>query len=227
MSTGLMPGDDGRWRVSPAPDGRGTPDDAKPPPPHRFRWYWIVLAVALLLNSAVVVMVQGSAQPRVTVPFSPFFPHFEEPPRPVRGMPEYPKEPFSTLRTASVVRDPSTSTAELASAGSPAENRRRCAVAALCFRPRRPQPSQGGFVPSRNAGRPRAVSRPPQRLQRPLRRAPIPSSWSIARLALVATCAHDVGRAERSPMVPLRRGDPARKARTLGRLRGVPRGGIG
>jgi cell division protease FtsH len=68
-----MPRDKGRWRVSPAPDGRGMPDEHKPPPPHRWRGFWIVAAVLLALNLLSVAMTQRSGQPRVKVPFSPYF----------------------------------------------------------------------------------------------------------------------------------------------------------
>jgi cell division protease FtsH len=68
-----MPQDKGRWRVAPAPDGRGTPDEHKPPPPHRMRAFWIVVVVLLAINWIAVLMAQSSGQPRVKVPFSPYF----------------------------------------------------------------------------------------------------------------------------------------------------------
>jgi cell division protease FtsH len=68
-----MPQDKGRWRVAPAPDGRGTPDEHKPPPPHRIRGFWIVVLVLLAINWIAVLMAQSSGQPRVKVPFSPYF----------------------------------------------------------------------------------------------------------------------------------------------------------
>ena len=68
-----MPRDKGRWRVSPAPDGRGMPDEHKPPPPHRLRGFWIFAAVLLALNLLSLAMAQRSGQPRVKVPFSPYF----------------------------------------------------------------------------------------------------------------------------------------------------------
>ena len=64
--------DKGRWRVVPAPDGRGMPDEHKPKPPHRWRGFWIVVAVLLVINVLSVLMVRSS-QPRVKVPFSPYF----------------------------------------------------------------------------------------------------------------------------------------------------------
>ena len=69
-----MPQDKGRWRVAPAPDGRGLPDEHKPRPPHRLPWFWIAIAVALTLNWATLLMAQ-STEPRVKIPFSPYFLH--------------------------------------------------------------------------------------------------------------------------------------------------------
>jgi len=68
-----MPRDKGRWRVTPAPDGRGMPDEHKPAPPHRLRGFWIFAAVLLALNLLSVAMTQRSGEPRVKVPFSPYF----------------------------------------------------------------------------------------------------------------------------------------------------------
>jgi len=68
-----MPQDKGRWRVAPAPDGRGMPDDHKPPPPHRLRGFWILVLVLLVINWVGLLMAQPSGPPRVKVPFSPFF----------------------------------------------------------------------------------------------------------------------------------------------------------
>ena len=68
-----MPQDKGRWRVAPAPDGRGSPDDHKPRPPHRWRGFWIFVVVLLAINWLSVLMTQPSGQPRVKVPFSPYF----------------------------------------------------------------------------------------------------------------------------------------------------------
>jgi cell division protease FtsH len=68
-----MPQDKGGWRVAPAPDGRGMPESPKPPPPHRLRIFWIFVVVLLVLNWLVVLLSAPSGQPRVGVPFSPYF----------------------------------------------------------------------------------------------------------------------------------------------------------
>jgi cell division protease FtsH len=68
-----MPQDKRGWRVVPAPDGRGTPDEHQPPPPHRLRAFWIVFIVLLALNWLSVLLVQRTGEPRVKVPFSPYF----------------------------------------------------------------------------------------------------------------------------------------------------------
>src|SRR6201989_3017193 len=68
-----LPQDNGRWRVAPAPDGRGMPDEHKPAPPHRLRGFWIFVAVLLLINVLSVVATRSSGEPRVKVPFSPYF----------------------------------------------------------------------------------------------------------------------------------------------------------
>jgi cell division protease FtsH len=68
-----MPRDKQGWRVAPAPDGRGTPDEHKPTPPHRWRGFWIAVVVLLAINWLSVLLIQPPGQPRVKVPFSPFF----------------------------------------------------------------------------------------------------------------------------------------------------------
>jgi cell division protease FtsH len=68
-----MPHDKRGWRVAPAPDGRGMPDEHKPKPPHRLRAFWIFVLVLLALNILSVLAVGTSSEPRVTVPFSPYF----------------------------------------------------------------------------------------------------------------------------------------------------------
>jgi cell division protease FtsH len=67
-----MPQDKGRWRVAPAPDGRGMPEEHQPKPPHRLRGFWIFVAVLLAVNWVAVLMTAPS-QSRVKVPFSPYF----------------------------------------------------------------------------------------------------------------------------------------------------------
>ncbi len=68
-----MPRDQQGWRVAPAPDGRGMPEDHKPPPPHRLRSFWILVALLLALNWIFVLAFQPTSQPRVKIPFSPYF----------------------------------------------------------------------------------------------------------------------------------------------------------
>jgi cell division protease FtsH len=68
-----MPRDKQGWRVAPAPDGRGMPDEHKPPPPHRLRAFWIFVVILLALNWLSVLVFKPPGQPRVKIPFSPFF----------------------------------------------------------------------------------------------------------------------------------------------------------
>jgi cell division protease FtsH len=68
-----MPRDEQGWRVAPAPDGRGLPDEHKPRPPHRLRGFWILLIVLLAINWISVLAFRPSGETRVKVPFSPFF----------------------------------------------------------------------------------------------------------------------------------------------------------
>jgi cell division protease FtsH len=49
------------------------PDQHKPQPPHRWRGFWIFVLVLLALNWISVLAFQNSSEPRVTVPFSPYF----------------------------------------------------------------------------------------------------------------------------------------------------------
>ncbi len=71
-----MPRDKGGWHVSPAPDGRGMPEQAPSgPPPHRRPGFlWFVLAL-FAINWVLVLFFQPSAssEQRVTVSFNPFF----------------------------------------------------------------------------------------------------------------------------------------------------------
>jgi cell division protease FtsH len=73
VATSPMPRDKGGWRVAPAPDGRGMPEQHKPRPPHRLRGFWIFFVVLLAINWLSVLVFRPSAQPRVKVPFSPYF----------------------------------------------------------------------------------------------------------------------------------------------------------
>ncbi len=68
-----MPQDKHGWRVAPAPDGRGMPEEHKPTPPHRLRGFWIFVLVLLAVNWISVLIAQPAGQPRVSVPFSPYF----------------------------------------------------------------------------------------------------------------------------------------------------------
>jgi cell division protease FtsH len=68
-----MPRDKRGWRVAPAPDGRGMPEAHKPQPPHRLRGFWIFVVVLLAVNWLSVLLFQPGTQPRVKVPFSPYF----------------------------------------------------------------------------------------------------------------------------------------------------------
>ena len=59
--------------MNPAPDGRGMPAEHKPRPPHRLPIFWIILFLLFAINWGAVLMSQSAGQPRVTVPFSPYF----------------------------------------------------------------------------------------------------------------------------------------------------------
>jgi len=61
------------WQVAPAPDGRGMPEPPKPVPPHRLRGFWMFLVALLVVNWLLVLLFATSGQPRVKVPFSPYF----------------------------------------------------------------------------------------------------------------------------------------------------------
>src|SRR4051794_12946739 len=67
------------WNVSPAPDGRGRPEQPKPArrprTPSGSAWRWVaVIATALAVNYALSVTVFGpNENPQVTVPYSPYF----------------------------------------------------------------------------------------------------------------------------------------------------------
>ncbi len=68
-----MPRDRRGWRVAPAPDGRGTPEEHKPRPPHRLPFFWLLFGALLVVNVVAVGMSRPAAEPRVKVPFSPYF----------------------------------------------------------------------------------------------------------------------------------------------------------
>jgi len=68
-----MPRDRRGWRVAPAPDGRGAPEQPKPRPPHRVPGFWLFFLALLVINWVALLMVSSSGQPRVKVPFSPYF----------------------------------------------------------------------------------------------------------------------------------------------------------
>ena len=68
-----MPRDRRGWRVAPAPDGRGMPNEHKPPPPHRLRGFWIFVLVLLAVNWISVLAFRPAGAQRVAVPFSPYF----------------------------------------------------------------------------------------------------------------------------------------------------------
>jgi cell division protease FtsH len=63
------------WKVIPAPDGRGMPDQTtKPRPPHRRPGFvWFVVALVVVNWVLVALLTPASKQPRVTVAFNPFF----------------------------------------------------------------------------------------------------------------------------------------------------------
>jgi cell division protease FtsH len=65
--------DPGGWGVAPAPDGRGAPAAPPAPAPHRRRGFWIAVLALLALNVLTVVLFRPAGEPRVKVPFSPYF----------------------------------------------------------------------------------------------------------------------------------------------------------
>ena len=68
-----MPRDERGWRVAPAPDGRGAPESPPGRPPHRTRGVVIFVLVLLAVNWASVLLFRPAGQPRVHVPFNPYF----------------------------------------------------------------------------------------------------------------------------------------------------------
>jgi cell division protease FtsH len=70
-----MPRDKRGWHVSPAPDGRGMPEQAPTgPPAHRRPWFlWFVVILLALNWLSLLFFTPASGEQRVTVPFSPYF----------------------------------------------------------------------------------------------------------------------------------------------------------
>jgi cell division protease FtsH len=70
-----MPRDKRGWHVSPAPDGRGMPEHAPtgPPPHRRAGFLWFVVALLALNWLSLLLFQPSTGEPRVTVPFSPYF----------------------------------------------------------------------------------------------------------------------------------------------------------
>jgi cell division protease FtsH len=60
------------WRVDPAPDGRGTPPESKPPMIPRSRTF-IAFLLGLLVVNLVISFVTGGPPDRERVPYQPFF----------------------------------------------------------------------------------------------------------------------------------------------------------
>ncbi|HXW33901.1 MAG TPA: ATP-dependent metallopeptidase FtsH/Yme1/Tma family protein, partial [Acidimicrobiales bacterium] len=71
----MTPPSDGRGTTGNggAPGNRGTSGNGAPRPVHHFPLFWIVLIVLLLVNWGAVLMTRSAGQPRITVPFSPYF----------------------------------------------------------------------------------------------------------------------------------------------------------
>jgi cell division protease FtsH len=70
-----MPRDKRGWQVAPAPDGRGMPEQTPAgPPPHRRAGFWWFVVILIAVNwISVLAFTPSSGEPRVTVPFSPYF----------------------------------------------------------------------------------------------------------------------------------------------------------
>jgi cell division protease FtsH len=49
------------------------PEENQPRPPHRLRWFWLFFLGLLAVNWLFVLIAQPPGQPRVRVPFSPYF----------------------------------------------------------------------------------------------------------------------------------------------------------
>ncbi|MCW3028948.1 MAG: ATP-dependent metalloprotease FtsH [Solirubrobacterales bacterium] len=68
-----MPRDDRGWRVAPAPDGRGMPDEPRPPGPLRRRGLLVFVVLLIAANWVSLLAVRPAGPPRVNVPFNPYF----------------------------------------------------------------------------------------------------------------------------------------------------------
>src|SRR6476660_1708787 len=70
-----MPRDKRGWQVAPAPDGRGMPEQAPSGPPAHRRpgFLWFVLVLIAINWLSLLLFQPSSGQPRITVPFKPFF----------------------------------------------------------------------------------------------------------------------------------------------------------
>jgi cell division protease FtsH len=63
-----------RWRVEPAPDGRGAPPEQRPPlMPRQRRGTFVAILVALLAINLVLALATGGPEQRTRVPYEPFF----------------------------------------------------------------------------------------------------------------------------------------------------------
>ena len=69
-----MPRDKGGWRVAPAPDGRGMPEQHKPTPPHRLRGFWLFFLVLLAINWLFVLIVPAGHAAAGDGPVQPVLP---------------------------------------------------------------------------------------------------------------------------------------------------------
>ena len=67
-----LPRDKRGWNVAPAPDGRGTPPSTQKPM-HRSRGFIYFIVALLAVNWLSLLLFQSPSEPRVTVPFSPYF----------------------------------------------------------------------------------------------------------------------------------------------------------
>jgi cell division protease FtsH len=70
-----MPRDKRGWQVAPAPDGRGMPEQTPSGPPAHRRpgFLWFVLVLVAINWLSLLLFQPSSGQPRITVPFKPFF----------------------------------------------------------------------------------------------------------------------------------------------------------